>query len=64
MTSMALRDEDQYWPPAILASYSTEDLISEAVTCVGYGASDQELKNDVRPVQRPLGGLRDVGTEP
>ena len=60
---MRPRGEQQYRAPAVLASYSTEQLISDAIGCTmaPSGAfSDEALKDDVRPIGRALRGLKDL----
>jgi hypothetical protein len=45
-----------YQPPAIISSHLTDDLVSDAVSCIKY-ASDATLKRDVATLDGRLGGL-------
>ena len=49
---------EPYDAPSILASYSTAELVIDAVNCQGY-PSDEALKDDIRPLERPLDGLKE-----
>jgi hypothetical protein len=56
-----------YERPEILASYAAADLVSDAASCVaatydGF-SSDEALKDELIPIDKPLGGLKDVGTD-
>ena len=51
--------EERYHAPAVLASYSTAELVNNAVNCLAR-YSDEALKDDIRPVERPLDGLNDL----
>ena len=54
-----------YERPEILASYAAADLVSDAASCLpasGGSASDEALKDELIPIDKPLGGLKDVGT--
>ena len=55
-----------YERPEILASYAAADLVSDAASCAssydGTNASDEALKDELIPIDKPLGGLKDVGT--
>ena len=51
----------RYERPAVLASYSTEELIREAAACAYE--SDVALKEDVTPIRASLGGLGHPGSD-
>lgn len=62
---MTRTSAEQYQAPAILASYSTDELISDAVACVAdYIFSDAGLKDEIRPIDEPLAKLEQIGTRP
>ncbi len=60
MTSVST---EQYEAPAILGTYYTAELISDAVDCFVY-PSDAALKDDIRPVDQPLAKLEQISTRP
>ena len=47
-----------YEAPAVVASYAIAELVNDAISCSIY-RSDEVLKDEITPIKRPLGGLRD-----
>ncbi len=61
MTSVST---EQYEAPAILGTYYTAELISDAVDCISLYNSDAALKDDIRPLDQPLAKLEQISTRP
>jgi hypothetical protein len=56
-----------YEAPAVLATYSVDELVEEAANCETYQvtttfASDSQLKDDVAEICRALDGIKSIRT--
>ena len=52
----------QYEPPAVLATYSIEELCREAATAQVYDLSDLALKTEITKIDGALTRLGGIGT--
>ena len=51
----------RYERPAVLASYSVDELRSEGAASLAYMISDVSLKSDVATIEEPLARLGELG---
>jgi hypothetical protein len=59
----------QYKEPAVLATYSVDELAEEAAICSGYVTvtkpepSDRVLKNEIAEIDGALDGIKSIRTD-
>jgi hypothetical protein len=57
----------QYEEPAVIATYSVDELAEEAAICSGYAPepepSDRVLKNEIAEIDGALDGIKSIRTD-